>query len=318
MRERRLDNDLIQRGHAGLWRGSLDLEDGLQNIGCTFSPNSGKCKIVPLDGSAFKKCSWDVHIEESGDRNVDTKRLVFRVKFGDLILEGVGTYASSALRCTSVEGSVLEGAEEPVYVGKFKLDLLMPDIPNQELQELQALHKARLDMQPRPSRFRRGAFVGKWKLFVLFSLEKEEITPVLTIELDKNGRFSSTGQEGSPGTNLSIGGSWAVVDPAVKREGVTNAKTKLNRGFGSETLQLGTHIRLRIERDRSKGLPAFQEPYSLWGKPELVSLEEELMSRSGGGSGYADSVKGNVYLGIGTREWVSAGGFRLVRDISPR
>ena len=111
----------------------------------------------------------------------------------------------------------------------------------------------------------------------------------------KRGSFTS---EGSP----SIGGTWGLHDATPGLNHGTNAFSTESKG-GTEPVPLGTHLWLRIDREKSEevlgeGIAGLQtqQSFSLLGEPVLDSFEAELSARALGG-GVTDRVDGHAILG---------------------
>lgn len=278
MRSESLDK-YEQRTLAGVWNCELDTDDGLQNIN-VYLKSGGACTSTP----EFKYCRWEATKKKSDG----SSKMSFKLRLGERFLEGSSVWDKSS-RCTSITGIVLEGSDEPVYVGQFKMKLVFPEADDEEFAALQQQHKTRIETRRAKARFRQNAFFGKWKL--LLEVQKPLL---LTIQLREDGKFTSDVMEG-----VRLAGTWGVYDSGYQQWQKMHA-------FG---VKLGSHVWIRIERAQSTGI---QESFRLWGKPELDSPLAELMAKSKDGSDYADSVFGECYFGA--MEPTMDGVFALRRD----
>ena len=98
----------------------------------------------------------------------------------DLALEGKGVREGNSLRCASVSGSVIEGIDDPVYVGDFRMELAMPAADASEEKALRKSHKAKVDARPAPPpKYAVSAFFGSWRLLV--ALETTRASPTVDL-----------------------------------------------------------------------------------------------------------------------------------------
>eukprot|EP00747_Dinoflagellata_sp_TGD_P105491 gnl/TRDRNA2_/TRDRNA2_169554_c0_seq9.p1 gnl/TRDRNA2_/TRDRNA2_169554_c0~~gnl/TRDRNA2_/TRDRNA2_169554_c0_seq9.p1 ORF type:complete len:200 (+),score=17.84 gnl/TRDRNA2_/TRDRNA2_169554_c0_seq9:208-807(+) len=194
----------------------------------------------------------------------------------------------------SVAGTVLEGVDEPVYVGRFEMSLSVPAADDQELSRLRRRHEARMEKQLAPqARFRLNAFFGRWKLLLALR------TPMLfTVDFGEDGKFASVGTD-----EVRVAGTWGVYDSTI---------LAVEKSRPVYMAQLGTHVWLHIDRKKCVGLTSVQQSFRLWGKPDISSPIAELQAKSEAGSSHADRVLGYCYWGV--LEPCLWGRFTLERD----
>ena len=308
----------------------MDLDDGFKEL--TLALDS-KGSVTSTDENMFRRGAWE-RWEAKADAGEDASREVrFTLRLGPWLLDGKGTRpADGGLRCSVVRGSVLEGSDDPCCVGRFEMTLTLPEADTDtELPALEASHQARLDSRPGPPpRFSKGSFLGPWNLLLAMDgggPEDEDVDAtnaaapsLFAVRLGEDGTFASSsppagssavpqGDDAPPAAVL--GGRWGVWD-------ASETDKRLQRG-PSTLSALGTHVWLRVERDRCSstlrglaGLPV-HEGFSLWGKPAVASAQAELQARSKSG-GRSDLASGHCYFGTSAdREWCMAGRFSLMR-----
>jgi hypothetical protein len=286
------------RALAGLWRASLDLDDGKQSFTCALGV-FGKLRVfgdLPLLAQV-DSCRWDASsVGSAGPGSVS-----INLQIGPWTLTGGGE--RNGLRCSFVSGSVFEGSfDDPVYVGSFKIALASAEVGDEELPALEERHRERLNLRPAPpSKFRRDSFAGQWRL--LLALEGEAPC-IRDVELKKDLRTFSN--EGKP----TLAGSWGMWDSTSKENGWEWSAQKKS----------GTHLWLRVDRDKSSStlrgiadLPV-RESFSLYGVPVLDSPEAEFAARIDAGA-TTDRVDGRVYFGTTGMggAWALGGNFSLIR-----
>ena len=289
-----------ERATAGIWSLSLDLDDGMLSLVCNLNADGS----LSTDTKNARSKGWE-RWEASAD--AETNDLKMRVRLGPWMLRGLGGRCDGTLRCRSIKGSVLEGGDDPVCVGSFDMSLRVPVADDDELDELERSHRAKVDARPAPPpRFRRGHFCGGWKLLIAF--DETTVPSVFTVALAEDFKFASpSGEE----DGAVLGGSWGVWDK-------TRVGQKPETRPSLDTL--GTHFWIQVERERStstlRGLANLpvHESFSLWGKPTLRSKESELLARTPAG-GSSDAITGYCYFGTSAdREYFTCGRFQLARD----
>ena len=231
-------DEFERRAMAGVWATTLDLDDGLQQITCHLGEDGQVSSTMRnLDPKPWHR--WEAKVVNG------EKILKFKLYLGDLALEGKGVREGESLRCASVSGSVIEGVDDPVYVGDFRMELAMPAADDSEEKALRKSHMAKIDAKPAPPpKFKWDAFVGRWRLLV--ALETAKATPTVdfhTIELTPDRKFRSV--PGAATARGVLAGRWGVYDKTLSR--------KLNQG--PTTNQRGTHMWLRVNREACSGLP---------------------------------------------------------------
>ncbi|KAL1496321.1 hypothetical protein AB1Y20_016278 [Prymnesium parvum] len=296
-----LDSEELQ-ALAGMWRCSLDLDDGYRQLTCHLDV-SGKLTSSDEDLPAWN-ANW-----EASKASDEGGQLAVWLRLGALQLQGSGE-RTGGLRCSLFTGTVLEGDEEPVCVGSFEMELALPAVDQAALPALEARHTARLNAKPAPPpRFVRASFIGMWRLLLSLDTAADEAAPCafLTLNLQQAGGYRAGNFESEESPRL--GGTWGVYDRPPEGSAVT----------GSVLQDRGTHVWLSVKRERCEttlrglgGLPV-QESFSLWGRPALEGFQAELAARTDGG-GTSDRIDGVCYFGSSSdREYVVCGTFSLTR-----
>lgn len=302
---------------AGVWRASLDLDDGLHELSCQLTAD-GRVHTTdpalenhPGHGGGGR---WRAKaLARPGSHGARSETIEVSIRIADWTLLATGV--RDGLRCGQLKGTVLEGQDDPCCVGSFAMALALPEVDDgASLAALEAKLKARLDARPAPpARFARGAFSGGWRMLIDF----DGGTPVTyAVHLHEDGTFATREVPG-------LGGHWGVWGKG------------LAKGISEwAVLPEGTHLWMRVERDRSTstlagmgGLKGVHESFSLWTKPELDSLHAELAARAGGyavgaarGRGskaphaLVPHVTGSAFFGAALNEYYRAGRCSMMRD----
>ena len=288
---------------TGVWKATIHLDDSDQTLQFDIHLMN-QHRLVTRNGYKHKEThSWDASLTKED-------QMTLKLHIDDWTLIGKeAKLEANALRCNRITGTVLEGLRDPCCVGRFELCLALPSICEEDLPALQRQREARADARPAPPLlFARDSFLGTWQFF----LALEDCNPALfSLEIKDDRSFRTVATE-SEGKGDYLGGTWGVWW-AKESKRMSSVEPK------------GTHLWLRIERDRSSsslsgigGLPV-RESFQAWGRPVIGSPTAELAAR-GGASGLLPStaalrVQGNAYFGMGSdREWVQAGTFLLIRD----
>ena len=274
---------------GGVWLVDLDLDDGAQSLSCHLDGETGIATASSLPESlSQKKPRWTATVLED--------RVSLRLEIGPWQLRGAGE--RDGLRCAAFSGSVTEGDEDAVCVGRFDMKLSMPSVAADELPALAEKAAARIAARPAPPpRFRRAELEGRWRLLVAFEAAAPRVFDVVL----SGRRFTS---ESSP----LLSGSWGLWESGTKK---TDSSVK----------ERGTHVWLRVSREQSNctlagiaDLPT-HESFSLWGRPVAAeSLQAELATRTEAG-GVAASASGHLFAGTSIdKEWVLLGDWSLQRS----
>ena len=301
-REEPLEAEELQ-ALSGMWSTALELDDGARNLTCHLDA-TGKVFTTSEVGTygmaRGQRPRWTARAASGSDR--------FRLKLqlGKWLLTGWGE--RNGLRCVTISGSVLEGAEDPDCCGRFTMALSMPATHNDDLPALERRHRRRLEARPAPPiRYSVRGIAGRWRLLV--SLSGSAIPSIFTVDLSAGGPGCFLGGSSwRSDSDPHIGGTWGLWTEGDKENG---PKTH------------GTDMWLRVSRDRSAsnmrgigGLP-IREVFSMWGKPELDSPDAELCARAAPDGLTADAVKlcnGNIIFGTAIdKEWCQGGRFTLIR-----
>lgn len=290
-------DEFERRAMAGMWATTLDLDDGVQHMTCHLGED-GQVSSTMQNHSPKPWHRWEAKVVNG------EKVLKFKLYLGDLALEGKGVREGNSLRCASVSGSVIEGIDDPVYVGDFRMELAMPAADASEEKALRKSHKAKVDARPAPPpKYAVSAFFGRWRLLV--ALETTRASPTVdlhSIEFTADRKFRSV--PGAATARGVLAGRWGVYDKTLSR--------KLNQAPSPN--QRGTHMWMRVDREMCSGLE-LRESFSMWGKPTLNSPMAELAARSEEGSLTADTVDGAVFYGASMdKEWAMEGRFSLVKE----
>lgn len=298
---------------AGLWVASLALDDGARDVAFYLASGSGECpgKVTTLGAldAHSTHSAWEAKAVPG------SKRVNLRVHLGPWMLEGRaerrGGDDGGGLRLVGpLEGSVLEGEDDPDYCGSFRASCSLPSTDDAALPALEARHRARVEARPAPpTTYARESFAGAWSLFAAFDLEGPAIVPLVLTATDRSFRSVPSELVGDGGGGELVG-SWGVWSPTVDGSKQSAAECK------------GTHLWLRVDRERSTqacgggglgGLPVY-DGFSMWGVPVPLSLEAELFGRAAGGEASAMRVDGQTYYGVGSRhDMVQTGRFSLSR-----
>jgi len=301
---------------AGVWRASLDLDDGEHTISCQLTADGRVHTTDPTlenhPGHGGGGRWWAKAIAKPGSHGDPSEAIKMRIRIADWTFEGTGI--RDGLRCGAVKGSVLEGQDDPCCVGSFSMALALPEVGDgPQLTALEDKLRARLDARPAPpARFARKAFTGSWRMLIDF----DGAPPVsYVVNLSEDGTFET---EESP----ALGGHWGVWGKG------------LAKGISEwAVLPEGTHLWMRVERDRSTstlngigGLNGVRESFSLWSKPQLDSLHAELAARAGDFSAGAmtgrgrktiesmvSHVSGSAFFGASYNEYYRAGRCSMIR-----
>ena len=298
---------------AGIWRADLELDDGDDMISMhlavpkfqvgTEVPDEAFGKVYLMNDTPLRPWSnicdsgssaawWSayrlVRAGAEGDQEMQ-----LQLQLGNLYLEGRGK--RDGFRCSSFEGTVLEGGEDPYVVGRFSMHLSLPIVS--EIDALQKRYQQRIASRPAPPIiYSRSSYVDTWRL--LLSLDDDSPPAYFPVQLAQDGSWQSVG------TEETLGGKWGVSS---------------REGHGMSTVTpAGSHMWLQVDSKRCTetlrglaGLPV-RSDFELEGKPVIETEEQELAARaSGGAEARADRVDG--HLCVGSVERAYFGSFRLLR-----
>ena len=298
---------------AGIWRADLELDDGDDMISMhlavpkfqvgTEVPDEAFGKVYLMNDTPLRPWSnicdsgssaarWSayrlVRAGAEGDQEMQ-----LQLQLGNLYLEGRGK--RDGFRCSSFEGTVLEGGEDPYVVGRFSMHLSLPIVS--EIDALQKRYQQRIASRPAPPIiYSRSSYVDTWRL--LLSLDDDSPPAYFPVQLAQDGSWQSVG------TEETLAGKWGVSS---------------REGHGMSTVTpAGSHMWLQVDSKRCTetlrglaGLPV-RSDFELEGKPVIETEEQELAARaSGGAEARADRVDG--HLCVGSVERAYFGSFRLLR-----
>ena len=307
---------------VGVWRAELELDDGDAELSLhlaappSLQPGSvapGGGKVFPMDDNlpfnivqgkdGWSSARWSAKCvgEEGGTE------LSLSMQLGNLYLEGRGE--RTGLRCSTFQGTVLEGGSDPCVVGRFSMRLSLPI--KSDTTELEERYRARLASRKAPPiSFQRVGFIGQWRL--LLSVDDDAFPAYFPVELSGDGTWQSVG------TDETLAGSWGL-----------HARDANSRSGWSAIQESGSSVWLKVQRERSTetlrgiaGLPVRQD-FHLSGKPVIETVEQELATKlaSNGAAAVAgaataatervDRVDGRLWEGSVERAYF--GRFSLLR-----
>ena len=298
---------------AGIWRADLELDDGDDMISMhlavpkfqvgTEVPDEAFGKVYLMNDTPLRPWSnicdsgssaawWSAYRLVRAGADGD-QEMQLQLQLGNLYLEGRGK--RDGFRCSSFEGTVLEGGEDPYVVGRFSMHLSLPIVS--EIDALQKRYQQRIASRPAPPIiYSRSSYVDTWRL--LLSLDDDSPPAYFPVQLAQDGSWQSVG------TEETLGGKWGVSS---------------REGHGMSTVTpAGSHMWLQVDSKRCTetlrglaGLPV-RSDFELEGKPVIETEEQELAARaSGGAEARADRVDG--HLCVGSVERAYFGSFRLLR-----
>lgn len=182
---------------AGVWRVSMDLDEGLKELSCQLTA-SGRVRTTDESIEAHHGGGdggrWWAESTKSATRAWGTS-IYLTIRLGDWTLLATGE--RSGLRCCKLVGHVLEGQDDPCCVGTFAMALALPEVSDgPTLDALDARFKQRLDARPAPpARFSRDAFAGRWRMLI----DLDGATPkTYGVTLTGDGSFRTDSAAGEP------------------------------------------------------------------------------------------------------------------------
>ena len=303
---------------AGVWRMDLDLDDGdaamsMHLAAPTSQGAAANGKVCPAQeempfnlGRDWSTARWAAHrTVRAGEEGDDELGLSMSLP-GNVYLEGRGQRRDD-FRCSTFDGTVFEGGEDPCVVGSFEMELSLPI--HSDTSELEARYHSRIASRPMPPlTFSSAGFVGPWRL----ELAVDEGAPPVDFHIQLHADRSWQ----SVGTEHTLAGAWGLrTDDDADASGV------------ADTHAAGSRVWLKVQRERSTesligiaGLPV-RSDFDMWGKP-ILTLEQEIAARvalSGGAPeanapAVAHRVDGLLSVGLVEAEYF--GRFQLLRGWS--
>jgi len=153
---------------AGVWRLTLDLDDGLREISAQLTAD-GRVHTTdqalenhPGHGGGAR---WWVEAVANRSAPAGTlQSFEMSIRIADWTLLATGK--REGLRCREMSGSVLEGQEDSCCIGSLAMSLALPAVDDgAALAALEQKLRARLEARPAPpARFAREAFSGGWRM----------------------------------------------------------------------------------------------------------------------------------------------------------